>query len=141
MEEFTYNTYEKITTWRKNYYHIMYKILNYLMRNIYFFIYDINYFFKSFSKKRNYILFVPRLLSILIKKVLIINQLNIGRRITSLRLPFIKAVVVKDLTLILLLSIRRKVRDYVHQVIRIGFLICWLKRKRINRYHWNMLMI
>jgi len=52
----------------------MYKILNYLMRNIYFFIYDINYFFKSFSKKRNYILFVPRLLSILIKKVLIFDK-------------------------------------------------------------------
>jgi FkbM family methyltransferase len=44
------------------------------MRNIYFFIYDINYFFKSFSKKRNYILFVPRLLSILIKKVLIFDK-------------------------------------------------------------------
>jgi hypothetical protein len=44
------------------------------MQNIYFFIYDINYFFKSFSKKRNYILFVPRLLSILIKKVLIFDK-------------------------------------------------------------------
>lgn len=63
----------------------MYKIIKILTQLIYLTIYDINYYLKSFSKKKNFILLTPRILSLLIKKVFILDKKNYSFFIQNIR--------------------------------------------------------